>query len=393
MAAGDPLDSLRWGSNSLTLVVGRFGSGKSTLAARILETQDVNLISVPASKLNHTDLGGGSENALASQILRYLDVLGDETNLSPEERFYLLKLGGPLLAQSWRVQDESNRLALLIDAIDEHRVYRSSAGFQTLVNELARVWCPVIVTTRLEHFKQSFLDAEVLVGKTSPWAKGGVEVVQLDHWALDQALSYVDQACSIAESVGSGRLRVFSQRLMTEPGLASLMQTPLFLAMATDLVIEDEGILDQRVRLYEAWTERKLLRDFRAARYRPTGFEDDRHLIRTVLKLMQVVAAAMVEEFDGKLLLSEWIGEEEMLRLAETVFGVRVSPHLFAVTSLLEPLTHATLSGKELRYDFFHQSFKEYFLAKFHYEHGTSDPRLPAEVLDFMAEIESFRSS
>lgn len=382
----DPLRHWPGGKLSLVLVTGRFGAGKSTLAHRWIDQPGIDLISVPAAVLT-SSRGAGSENALAQDIIDYLDLFGDDSVFNDEERRMLAHLGGPLLSQRWR--NPRNRFVILIDAVDENRYYASARGFQVLVNELAHARCRVVLTTRLEHFREAFVNIGHALGGTSPWAARGIDIVELGPWGPTQAKEYVEAACALADDAQRPRLQALSASLSCIDGDSPTLQHPLFLAMTVDIVADEGGgVIGRRAELYRRWIQLKLQRDFAVDRQRPLGWVDDRSMVDAVLSLMVEVAAAMCDTVDGVVTLRESIDDKEVQRLARAVFGgVHVPPAVFATTSLLEPL-HVSRFGQPLRLAFFHRSFHEYFLAVRLHADGRDGRGFPASVQELLAELQ-----
>ena len=234
---GDPLDAVTTDQPGVSLVIGTFGSGKSTLGYRLAAQPGRRLIYVPATALTHAETNSPSENSLAQEIVEYLEIFDDAHGLTDEQRQQLSHLAGPLLSYKFRTHDSG--LMLLIDAIDESRFYSTARGFQTLTNELARALCPIVITTRLEHFVDSFEAYEGALDSRSPFGVRKVKLLTLHPWHPDQVKQYVQEAIAIArkqsDAAAEERLSTFLGTLCDGgfDGLALLH--PLFLAMSTDL--------------------------------------------------------------------------------------------------------------------------------------------------------------
>lgn len=196
IVCSDPLLRFPIDKRGMTLVVGRFGAGKSTLAYRLSDQLQGNLIYVPAAALTHVDNGTQSENSLVQAIVEYLGIFDDAVDLTAEQRKHLEYLAGPLLAARFRTPRSG--LVLLIDAIDENRFYSSMKGFQILTNELARFQCAIVITTRLEHFIDSFETYTTPLGHLSPFGIKSLHILLLENWKPTQVLEYVN--CAIANA-------------------------------------------------------------------------------------------------------------------------------------------------------------------------------------------------
>lgn len=381
----DPIDYLPLNQQSISLLVGHFGAGKSTLSHRLAEIQSHRLVYVPAAALTHTEVGNSSENSLAQGIIEYLEIFDDEVNLTPEQRIELSYLAGPLLSAKFRTPHSG--LILLIDAIDENRYYASMKGFQVLTNELARTQCPVIITTRLEHFIDSFETYADSLGERSKFGVKDIKVLTLKNWLPVQAQEYIRAAANHAELEGDTEAMSRLERLLCQVDFNTIESTafrhPLFLAMTTQLVAAgDEKLYARKSDLYEHWSREKLLRDFREERYIPPGFENPRLLVTTLLLLMNAVAGTMIEHTDNGIELAEYIDENIVREIAQKLFFVPVATDLYTVTAFLEP-QRIQKSGN-LRLRFFHKSFQEFFTARHIKQQGIEANYFPLTVREFL---------
>lgn len=380
----DPIGLLSDPKARWTLVFGAFGAGKSTLAQRLSQVPGRQLLYVPAAALKHTDRGTGNENGLASAIVEYVGVFNDRSEFSSEERQLLLWLAGPLLAA--RLRDQDTKFLLLIDAIDENRFYASMPGFQVLTTELSRSKCQVVLTTRREHFVDHFSGYTEPLGSGSPFAREELQLIELHHWSIAQALEYVDAALRSSDGVMRERLMQFRGQL--EDGAVGdlALQHPLFLAMTVDLVAERGSVaLAGRAELYRLWTQQKLQRDFRKDRLRPSGWQNTDQLVWEILGFMTDVALWMTASSDAGHELVESIQESELLPLAAKRFEVHAPSDLYTTTSLLEPMRGRGPAGMPLR--FFHRSFHEYFLALALHQRGMSASGYPEPIRALVEEL------
>ncbi len=381
----DPLKYLSLDGRSISLIVGHFGAGKSTLSHRLANIPNHRLVYVPAAALKHTEVGGSSENSLSQGIIEYLEIFDDEVDLTPEQRNELSYLAGPLLSAKFRTPNSG--LILLIDAIDENRYYSSMKGFQVLTNELARTQCPVVVTTRLEHFIDSFETYADALGERSRFGVKDIKILTLRNWLPQQAQEYIRSAANRAELDGDSEARMRLDRLLGQIDSTTVESTalrhPLFLAMTTQLVAAgDERLYSSKFELYEHWSREKLMRDFREDRYIPVGFENPRLLVSTLLQLMNAVANAMIDDTADGIELTEYIEEDVVRDLAQKLFFAPVASELYTVTSFLEPQRSARSGNLMLR--FFHKSFQEFFTARQLKGAGIEAGRFPHAVKDFL---------
>lgn len=374
---------------SWTLIVGTFGSGKSLLALRLGLLKEREVIYVPASELRHAEIGSHSENSLMRMIVQYINIFDEDADFSDSERESLRKLAGPLLAA--RLRDQDNQFVLVIDGLDENRVYSSSHGLQLLTNELGRASCPIILTVRKEQFFDQFLlfsDQLIERGKFRS-TDDQIRIVELNEWGHDQVLSYIDAA--ITTLSGEENIGLTEFRSMVSSGVLSgrfFLEHPLLLAMTVDLVAEKGSTvtLNNCASLYEQWIFRKLVRDFSIDRLIPVGFENSGLVIQKTVALMVAVANAMVSKEDNGYELLESIDEVTVRRLASDQFeGAIVPTALYSTTSLLEPIRQRGSTGFELK--FFHRSFHEYFLACALVGCGQGAQGYPVSVQAFYKEI------
>lgn len=384
---GDPLDAITADKRSVSLVIGAFGSGKSTLGFRLAAQPNKRVVYIPAAALTHTAIGSPSENSLAQAIVEYLEIFDDAHGLTDEQVQHLAHLAGPLLSYKLRTPDSG--LILLVDAIDESRFYSTAKGFQTLTNELARALCPIVITTRLEHFVDSFEAFEGALDTRSPFGVRRVSLLTLHSWYQEQVRQYLWEAIVIAQQQGDAvaveRLSTFRATLDASGFEGLALHHPLFLAMSTDLVAAgDPRIYKDRFELYENWAHEKLSRDFLADRWVPQGFDNIRLLVAALMDLMSVVAARMHGLLSDPPAAVEYIEEEEVRQLAASIFGGPVESVLYTVTAFLDP--QRTQAFGNLRLRFFHKSLQDFFAARWLRRQTAELPRqCPPAVREFMA--------
>ena len=137
-----------------TLLTGPFGTGKTTAVLRVTKELGRDAIYVRAEDMS--DGGGGiGTNLLLARIVTAAHLFND---LEDASRPIVDRLAGETLARILRSQDTN--LTLIIDGLDENRIYYRLDGIRRLTNELAELSCPVILTTRQEHFDAMFSNFE-----------------------------------------------------------------------------------------------------------------------------------------------------------------------------------------------------------------------------------------
>jgi DNA replication protein DnaC len=372
--------TVRW-----TLLIGAFGMGKSTFAVSLANEAGKIVIYVPATEMHHLNDGGGSETRLWRDIARYLNVFDDSMGVERIRPDLFLKLVSDSISRIMR--SDNSDIILVIDGLDENRHYSKINGLKLLVNELAAARIPIVLTTRREHFFNAYGTYE---GEFSNLSRAGsrksVRVVELTDWSSELALAFLDKSARTLDSTTAARLQILRDKISS--GSLTLIAThPLWLTMATELAVEDVNIdYEKLTELYEDWTLLKLKRDFEKPRAIPVGFEDNLDVLIAMQQLlMQKVAIAMTCEVDGTLVLTEFIDEASVHKLAKEVYEGRVPTEVYAVTSLLDPIGRRSASQPlSLKLRFFHASLHEFYVARELKSLASSAVAVPPAVERFM---------
>ena len=163
-----PSTRSRW-----TLLTGHFGTGKTTTGLHATKLAAHDVIYVRGDDLIHTS-GGYGTNAMLGRIadaLALFDDYGDET------RLFLQRVAGRTIAEFLRSNDGAN-ITLFIDALDESRGYGAPEGVWKLINQIADLTCPIVLTTRREHFDSTFRNlSQALKSDELPRAEVHLEMV------------------------------------------------------------------------------------------------------------------------------------------------------------------------------------------------------------------------
>ena len=172
-------EGFRW-----TLVVGNFGAGKTTAVLKASANEDLVPIYVSAKALNSEHLRTGTSRFL-TEVLRttglYSKVPAAITSSANVEEMWE-KLAGSILGYLLRLPDSPH--VLILDALDENRVYCTLDGVQHLSNQLAEFRCRIILTTRREQLAEQFGNFSVAMGEASVkyGPKRPARLLELEEW-------------------------------------------------------------------------------------------------------------------------------------------------------------------------------------------------------------------
>lgn len=344
------------------LVIGSYGMGKTTLMRNFRLPPGYSRVLVPAGALLHVDVGGGSENALLEHLLRHTGCLQDLSDQSTIDLKRLERIGSTCLAAA--LHSGTLKTVLIIDGLDENRLYSRPDGFLLLANELGKLRVPIVLTTRKEHFFNSYQDIQPEQQRV--WLSRSVNatVIELVEWSTATCASMLRRV-GAQDALRRKALEPIEDRLQSG-SLPLVFSHPLWLAMAIDLALAgDAHLFDEPEQLYMQWTEQKFRRDFAASgRDIPESLGNSAIFVRTLDNLMTQVAARMCERAEPVLRLREEISEQAVDQLARSMIQSdrRLDP-LFAQTSLLAP-TSIRSARAPLHLRFSHYSFQEYYTAR-----------------------------
>jgi len=375
-------DTLANTTGRWTLLTGLYGSGKTTAALHAARTSPRRILYVHAGTLLEPH-GVGGTNSLMSRILQALALFGD---FDEDERNLFSGLTGPILRQFLSSKDSN--AVLIVDALDENRSFATPEGITIFASSLAELVCPIILTTREEHFRATFGNFDHLFDELS--VKGGnmgaIALLSLGPWE-DEQVSQLVQAIA-AEEPSNLLLSEFSSALNRGDSAGwdqDLLRHPLFLRMIVDLVAEGVEPSELRAELVEQWVWRKLTRDLKAARLTPVPVVDRDEFIEKMLSVMTRVASAMTVDGTDRLELSEVLPSNEVVAIVEDVFGTQgVSLTAAISVSLLVPTNVRFRGSVPIRFS--HRGFQEYFLARHAVETGEPIDRYPGSVRDLAEE-------
>ena len=379
----DVADTLANAPGRWTLLTGLYGSGKTTAALHAALSSPHRILYVHASTLLARH-GAGGTNSLMTRILEALAVFGD---FEEDERGIFSGLSGPILRQILSAGDFE--AVLIIDALDENRSLATPEGITQFASSLAELVCPIILTTREEHFRATFGNFDHLFDELS--TKGGntgaIALLSLEAWQDEQVHQLVEAVA--AEEPQNEALARFSNALRRGNSASwdkDLLRHPLYLRMIVDLAAEGFEPSGRRAELMEEWIWRKLARDLKAARLTPVQVVDRDEFIDRMLNVMTRVAAAMTVEGPGGLELTEALPSDEVVAIVQDVFGVSGVPLAAAISvSLLVPTSIRFRQRVPIRFS--HRGFQEYFLARHAVQGKEPVNRYPASVGELAEEI------
>lgn len=346
-----------------SILTGSFGIGKTTTALHAATLQDKTVVFVPAHSILRTE-GSQGTNYFLRNLNTELDLLDDLPADSAEI------VGNTLGASLGRILRQANdEFVLVVDGLDEHSFYGTSAGLHWLTNELAELRCPIVLTTRREHFLAlvgSYTSASDSLSKM-----GGsnrlVEIFQLGAWSTTQASLLIHKAIAIAENP---QHKASMERLLnllssdSTPLSESLLSHPLFLQMTLDLIVEEEDwVLNEPQVLMETWIRQKIRRDLQLPRLASgLPLDADEYCVR-MMTAMREIAIRITENRDIQNKSEGVIDANDMTDTVRRALGL---PHLSVAeilnTSLLTPAS--ARRGSVLSVKFFHQAFLDYFLQR-----------------------------
>lgn len=222
-----------------TILIGSFGIGKTTTVLHAADAKGALIVYVPAHTIRR-DQGGQGTNYLLGNLNEELDLLED---FCDDTAGVLNDVIGGSIGRVFRQSD--NPFVLVIDGLDEHGVYGTPYGLQWLTNELAELRCPVVLTTRREHFLGLLGNYALAAENLSK--KGGagrvVEILQLGTWSARQARLLLTLAIdTTSDKAAAEELTLLLKSISSDnsPIAARLLNHPLFLQMTMDLIMDGE---------------------------------------------------------------------------------------------------------------------------------------------------------
>ena len=372
-----------------TLLLGHFGTGKTTAALRAASATRNKVVYVQCSELPDQH-GGVGTNYLMQNIARSLDLFVDWED---ETKLLLERLSGPTLAAILRSPD--TEFVVIIDGIDENHIYGGARWIARLTNEIAELKCPVVLTTRNEHFDSTFGNYQAAIETITLdelSKKGGrrdASIIELKPWTNKQIEKLLEQELLASDPDKKINIAKFSKQLREDKGYKfanELAMHPLFLQMMLDLAADGLFETRNRVELIEHWVKRKILRDINVPRQMSVEIIDKNSFVHVMMSLMELVAYEATIEDDEKLHLLEVIDSSVIERIARSVFGVmNIDISTIVTASVLVPA--AKRHSHNIPVMFFHRNFHEYFLARYALSNSLNLEKLSDEVVNYVKEL------
>lgn len=368
-------DALAASKGRWTLLLGLFGSGKTTAALHAAGSSPRRMLYVHAGALG--DAMHHGTHAMMARILDALAVFGD---FEADDRALFGRLASPLLRQF--LSGAEAGVVLILDALDENRFLGSPEGASQFASALAELTCPIVLTTRLEHFRSTFGNFDHLFEELS--VKGGnmgdIALLRLECWETEQ-IEHLVSACAAEDpaNVALGLLAADLLHRRSTDWPTELLAHPLFLRMIIDLTAEDVPPSSRRADLIRDWVWAKLTRDMRSGRALPVEVADRNDFLERMESSMEGVAAAMLAEADGTIELVETLPSGDVITIIESALQTTALDLGRALAvSLLMPTDVRFRGAVPVRFS--HRIFQEYFLARHFIGRGLALDGLPDVV-------------
>lgn len=183
------------------LLVGVFGAGKTTSALHTAISSPLTPIFVPASVLP-ADILRQSTSLFLIEVLRaqgFFNELDDDYALEEDVSERIEKMAGSVLGYLLRHPDTG--YLMVIDGLDENRVYSKLEGFQHLSNQLAEFRCPIILTTRREHLADQFGNFSTALTEASEknGPRRSARLLELNPWTTSMIQNVVESLLAKVE--------------------------------------------------------------------------------------------------------------------------------------------------------------------------------------------------
>ncbi|MBD8544821.1 hypothetical protein IFU00_21320 [Oxalobacteraceae sp. CFBP 8761] len=340
-----------------SLLIGSFGIGKTTTALQLASAVGFSVVYIPAAAIT-AHLDGLNTNLLLRRIISAIEVLED---FDEQDAIVLTNVAAVVLNKL--LTQQNHRFLLVIDGLDEHRSYGTAAGLNALTKELTDIQCPIILTTRKEHFEAlSGNYASIFDGVSKiKDPKRHIDVFELGNWTTEQGLNLLTAALSrVSEQSQKHAINelILSVKSSDRALSRDLLSHPLFMQMTLDLIFENQewDLANQNI-LIEHWCRSKINRDLMLPRVPIEGDFDRNEYVSNMLSAMAQVSNFMKDVESGEML--ESIDVNCILPIVTETLRMNINSSTLVLTSLLVP--SQMRRGSIMKVKFFHRSIQEYF--------------------------------
>lgn len=376
---------VRGSNRGWTLLEGMFGVGKTTTAFEAASSHDRTVIVLQCSQIPPA----------ATQSLR--KALEGSANLDldfvqfEDDRLLIEELAASVLVQLLSAHAAPERYLLIVDGLDENRIFSSLPGLQALVNQLADLECGVVLTARSEHFNALFGNYSAALSELS-WKYGKsqkIDLLQLQPWSRSDIIAFLETAIQDAPATASEALRSLREMLVSSAEASTygdIPSNPLLLRFLIDDVVSEGLRVRSRGSLLRAWARRKFWRDAeKRSSALPPG-QDLTTFVDRIYEITESIAGAMVQSDGQNHQLVETISSEAIEPLLELLDAAGQDQVLsLLLHSVLVPVSHRKGRSIEIRFAF--RLFQEFFLASYLNRENRASAGFPDSVRDLCADL------
>ena len=394
----DPGDQ-RW-----AILIGEFGAGKSTAALHAASLHAMKggsnrrLIYAEARAFDRHRIHGGLHGLLGELLRSSLALLEDLPEPAALDADEIIRRAVPLLKEFMGQRDAP--YVVVIDGLDEAGAFETARAMVTLNNSLVELGCPVVLITRREHFVATFETFDLSLGEFSKKfgsRRRPAALFILHRWNPPHVLMLLDRIIGDADAPRAKAHLVEFRSLIASGSsaqfYAELPFNPLFLRFILDDVLADGVRLANRSQLLERWLRRKIARELAKGReFDLVPPPDGGSVVDALLRAMEAVAAAMVEEADGVIKLTESLPVEGIGDLLGPHFAVAGGDvTALMLNTVLVPVEF--LGAGRYRIAFAFLIFRDFFLARHLRQIGADAALYPVEVSNLLREMQDAESA
>ena len=377
-----------------TLLTGVFGSGKTTTALQASSQGKYTAIFVAAADLAE-NAATTSTNAIAQEMVNALHIFeqgapaidGFQVRDSEDEQTFV-RLAGPALASLLR--SESPEHVLVLDGLDENRVYLSPNGFQLLNNHLADLKCPIVLTTRFEHLSTMFGNFEALLAELGSKGRSAkpARLLSLAPWSGIEVRRFVHAAMACASDSEQQLLTDFIAAVGNEgahPLYGQLPTHPLFLQFILDDICNTGIQARNRTELIRGWIRRKIWRDLDRHGFPFSQAMDRYEFVGKMCLMTEMIAGKMTSMVEGSVQLNEYVDADVIKQAAGDIFEESIPLPILLLYGFFVP--RGLRRGLQVQIAFALRILHELFLAV-HVKRSRGDvSAYPHSVKELIAEL------